>query len=111
MEIFKGVANKIENDAFLKIVSNSIKEIFHNTNGYNNYLIAALLDILLEYKDKIQLDPNLITRVCQESGLISIGALLLEEYIMCYDYDGPTTKKGLGSQNNVETLYWVKLAE
>ncbi|XP_023014378.2 DNA-dependent protein kinase catalytic subunit [Leptinotarsa decemlineata] len=111
LEIFKGIASKAEeNQVFLETVSKSIKEIFNSSTQFNPHLFAALLDILLKNKSKISFDPQLVCYVSQESGLVSTGALLLEEYIIMMD-ELPTSSKRAVGEDTKEALYWVKLAE
>ncbi|KAJ8958549.1 hypothetical protein NQ314_006388 [Rhamnusium bicolor] len=111
-EIFKGLVLKVEkNDLFLQTVSDSIRFIFNNSTYFNSNLFSTLLDILLRNKDKIQFEPQLLSYVCQQSGLVSVGTLLLEEYLISYDDQPSGSKKGTGTGENTETVYWVKLAE
>lgn len=111
-EIFKGIASKAENnESFKENISNSIKHIFNSSTSFNPHVISAMLDILLKNKNKIRMDPQLIAYVCQESGLISIGALLLEDYIYSSDVQPSTSKKGSGCEQDITISYWVKLAE
>ncbi|KAG5877906.1 hypothetical protein JTB14_011622 [Gonioctena quinquepunctata] len=111
LEIFKGLTSKVENDqAFLETVSTSIKHIFNSSTQFNPNLFSALLDILLKNKKNIPFEPQLISYVALESGLVSTGALLLEEYIISLDDLPGGSKRGVGQESG-ETLYWVKLAE
>lgn len=69
-----------------------------------------MLNILLKNTNKIRIEPQLITYVCQESGLLSIGTLLLEEYINSLDDQPSGSKKGIGCEESTEITYWVNLA-
>ncbi|XP_056648968.1 DNA-dependent protein kinase catalytic subunit-like isoform X1 [Diorhabda sublineata] len=114
LEIFKGVASKIENNRFfLTTVSDGIKIIFNTSVQFDRHLFTALLDILLKNKEKMSVDPKLLSYVALESGLASTGALLIEEYIIhdVDDIDGPTASKRTFKEDNKDTLYWIKLAE
>ncbi|CAG9832446.1 unnamed protein product [Diabrotica balteata] len=113
LEIFKGLANKIENNQqFLSSVSDSIKNIFQSSVQFNRYLFAALLDILLKNKEKMVFDTKLISYVAQESGLASTGALLIEEYLISgVGDDMPSTSKRKFREDDRETVSWIKLAE
>lgn len=109
--MFKGIASKMENnDRFIEHVSNGIRHIFNSSMNFNPHVIGAVLDILLK-NNKIRIDPHLISYICQESGLMSIGTLLLEEYILSLDEQPSRSKKGRGCDQNGEITYWVKLAE
>lgn len=111
-EIFKGVASKVErNDRFLYQICDGIKNIFKISTNFSSHFFSALFDILLKHKASIQINPHLIASVSQESGLISTGALLIEDYILHLDDEPPKSKKGSSSHENKETVYWVKLAE
>lgn len=112
-EIFKGIIQKVgKNDLFMKSVLDSIQYIFHNSTNFNPNVISTLLDILLRHKDKFHFgQPQLISYICQQSDLLSIGTLLLEEYLISSDDLPSGSKKGSGTEENKETVYWVKLAE
>lgn len=77
---------------------------------FNPYLIGAMLDILLKNVNKIRIDPQLIAYICQESGLVSVGTLLIEEYILSLDDQPTSSKKGTGCNESDEISYWAKLA-
>lgn len=110
-EIFKGIVSKVvDNENFLDRISNSIKHIFNTSVNFNPYLIGAVLDILLKNTNKIRIEPELIAYVCQESGLISIGTLLLEEYILSLDEQPSGSKRGTGCVESSEISHWVQLA-
>lgn len=112
-ELFKGIIQKVgKNDLFMQSILDSIQYIFHNSTSFNPNLVSTLLGILLMHKDKLHFgQPQLISYVCQQSGLLSIGTLLLEEYLICSDDLPSSSKKGAGTEENKETIYWVKLAE
>lgn len=110
-EILNGISSRIENnEEFLETISKSINHIFNSSTSFNPHLIGAMLDILLKNSNKLRIDPQLITYVCQESGLVSIGTLLLEEYINTLDDQPSESKKGVGCEESTEIAYWVKLA-
>ncbi|XP_030758783.1 DNA-dependent protein kinase catalytic subunit-like [Sitophilus oryzae] len=110
--MFKVLMEKVEgnNRDFVDTLFNKIKYIFDNSTQLNANLFATLLDISLMSKDKFRLDPNSISTVCQQSGLISMGTLLLEEYLMDLDDCPSTSKRGVMVQDP-ETVHWIKLAE
>ncbi|KAJ8918257.1 hypothetical protein NQ315_014127 [Exocentrus adspersus] len=112
-EIFKGIITKVENnETFLQSVLESIQYIFNNSTSFNPNLIGTLFDMLLKHKDKLRFDgPQLVTYVSQQSGLLSVGTLLLEEYLISSDCVPSGSKKGANAEENKETVYWVKLAE
>lgn len=92
-------------------MSQSITHIFGSSTNFNPHLIGALLDVLLKNESKIRVEPELISYVCQESGLVSVGTLLLEQYILSLDEHPTGSKKGSGSAPDREIAHWVKLAE
>ncbi|CAH1171231.1 unnamed protein product [Phaedon cochleariae] len=110
-EIFKGLVDKAgDNRLFLDTITKAIRSIFTSSTQYHPNLIGALFDILLRHKDRIQFDAQTVAFVAQESGLVSVGTLLLEEYVCACDSLPSSSKMGVGQQDK-EAVYWVKIAE
>ncbi|CAG9767394.1 unnamed protein product [Ceutorhynchus assimilis] len=107
--IHKSLKEKLKNtqDGFGNFILESIKHIFTASMQFNANVISTLLDILLQSKKEFQINPELLAKVCQQSGLVSVGALLLEEYLI--SINAPSDYEMY--YDNVETPYWLKLAE
>lgn len=109
-DITKCLINKLE-ETFLKNISESITNIFKNSKQFNTNLFRTLLDIILINKSKIRLAPEIIANVCEASGLISVGTLILEEYLSdIQDASAHGSKTPANTSNNPEINYLVKLA-
>ncbi|XP_050298315.1 DNA-dependent protein kinase catalytic subunit-like isoform X2 [Anthonomus grandis grandis] len=110
--VYKALKEKLKdtNEDFTIKVAEGIRKIFTSSTSHNVNVFSTLLDILLKSKKEIRLDPALISRVCQQSGLISVGTLLIEEYIMNLEDVPTSSKRGTGAEN-LEMRHWLKLAE
>lgn len=95
----------------MEIVTVAIKFIFNNSSQFNVNLFRTLLDMLFSNAKCMVFDPNLITSVCQTSGLLNLGALLLEEYLNNTDDTENEMKRSRGFENGTKAVLWVKLAE
>ncbi|KAK4881292.1 hypothetical protein RN001_004611 [Aquatica leii] len=103
---------KMDNTRFLENVKQSINYVLSNSTEFAPNTIGAFLDIALSYKNEMQFDPAIISNVSEESGLLSIGSLLLEEYLdMNVDVVEPTPAKRARGVETANTYCWVKLAE
>lgn len=84
---------------------------------YTPNVIGILLDIILQHNKnrglkKIDINPDILFTACKNSGLLSVGCLLLEEYInLNEDFDGPSNSKRGCAVGDKTVDYWVKLAE
>lgn len=108
--LFDLVANKTKNaEAFYSEAHNSILNIFMKSTDYTPSLIGTLLDVAFCHKNDIQFDPNLIMKVSEESGLMSVGSLILEEYL-CNETFGCSSSK-ISNNEDEETNLWIKLAK
>ncbi|KAK5649276.1 hypothetical protein RI129_000305 [Pyrocoelia pectoralis] len=103
--------DNVKDDEFTQSIHSSINNIFNNSTQFATNTIGAFLDIALSYTDTIRLHPNIVTTVSEESGLLSIGSLLLEEYLSSdLDEIVPPAKKSRGVESH-QTNHWVKLAK
>ncbi|XP_066255512.1 DNA-dependent protein kinase catalytic subunit-like [Euwallacea similis] len=98
------------NEIFFDKVLDGIKRIFTTSMQYNTNVFSTLLNILLNSKKKFRVDPAIITAVCQQSGLVSVGTLVIEEYIMDLE-PVPSSSKKMSGVGDDETKHWLKLAE
>lgn len=104
-------AKKDFSEKYLSDVALAIKDIFENSVTYNGYFIGALLDVAMKNKDAVTFSPSVISKVSQNSGLLSSGIMLLEEYLISdCQYEVPA-KKSTNSLATPELTCWVKLAE
>ncbi|KAF5289822.1 hypothetical protein FQA39_LY14977 [Lamprigera yunnana] len=94
----------------LENVQKSIYRILNDSTQFIPNTIGAFLDIALVFKKEIKFDPTIIANVSRESGLLSTGSLLLEEYLLSDLSEASSSKKVRGLES-VETCHWVKLAE
>lgn len=114
--LFTNIVNdaieKTENEeAYIEMLHASINRMFTDSSQYNIHFIGALLDIILKQKNTLKLDSNIISNVSQLSGLSSVGALLLEEYLICGIETGPSSaKRSRGVEESDEDTYWIHLA-
>ncbi|ERL91440.1 hypothetical protein D910_08770 [Dendroctonus ponderosae] len=69
-----------------------------------------LLDILLQSQPEIAVDSALISTVSQQSSLMSVGALLIEEYLINGEVLPVPSKRGIINESG-ENTHWLKLAE
>lgn len=105
------MVNKIkDNNQFIENARASIDTIFTTSTQYIPNVIGTFIEIALKYKDRMLFNPDIVTTVCQFSDLYSGGALLLEEYLIAGIDEAGTTKRMRGVED-VETNYWIKLAE
>lgn len=72
--------------------------------------MGTFLDIALAQKNKIMFEPEMISSVCQSSGLTSVGTLLLEEYLIS-EVDTASTSPKRRHEESSENDYWVHLTE
>lgn len=116
--LFSSLINEMSgtSDEFIKNYNSGVLSLFNQTYMYVPNVIGAFLDVSFENNKKrnikkIELDPDVLTNVCKNSGLLPIGCLLLEEYISLNDgtEEPSNSKKGCGVSQKVN--YWVKLAE
>lgn len=85
--------------------------MFSNSTQYNANFMSALFNIALMHKSSMTFDPNLISDVSQLSGLSSVGALLLEEYLISEVDAGPSSaKRNKSAGEDVEDMHWIHLA-
>lgn len=64
------------------------------------------------FKELFLFEPDIIARVCEESGLMSVGTLILEEYIINSNTEiTRQVKRAYGDDVDVIAKYWIKLAE
>lgn len=79
--IFRSMLKEIKSlnreEEFLQKLSTSLKLILENTQG-SKPLVATILEIILN-SYSIRVSPNVIANVSKSCGLLSLGALLLEE--------------------------------
>ncbi|XP_066140487.1 DNA-dependent protein kinase catalytic subunit-like [Euwallacea fornicatus] len=110
--LYKTLNSKLSdiNEIFFSEVLNGIKRIFTTTVQYNTNVFSTLFDILLDSKKKFRVDPAIIAAVCQQSGLASVGTLVIEEYIMELE-PAPSSSKKRSGVGDDETKHWLKLAE
>lgn len=114
--LFTNVVNdavKIAEDkeAYVETLYSSVNRMFTESNQYNTNFIGALLDIALKHKSSMMFDSNVISDVSQLSGLSSVGALLLEEYLISgIETGASSSKRSRGVVENTEDNYWVHLA-
>ena len=98
-----------EKDDFLRCILDSIVNILNSSTVYNNNVMGALLDIVLAHNQKMFIEPELVLKVCRHSGLMPIGSLILEEYLINSDWT-PQYKLPRKHLNDQEINCWVKLA-
>ncbi|XP_046740371.1 DNA-dependent protein kinase catalytic subunit-like [Diprion similis] len=98
--------------AFLQKLSPSLEGILENSQS-SKPLIATIFEIVLNL-DEIQVNPNLIARVSKSSGLLPLGALLLEEKIILGDMQEKTEPIPKRSKYEVQICDaendWLQLA-
>ncbi|XP_046420005.1 DNA-dependent protein kinase catalytic subunit-like [Neodiprion fabricii] len=101
-----------QKQAFLQKLSPSLERILKN-NQSSKPLIATVLEIVLNL-DEIRMNPNLIARVSKSSGLLPLGAILLEEKII--SSDSPEKTEPLSKRSKCEVQIcdaennWLQLA-
>lgn len=96
---------------FMSKMNEAINKIFGDSDIYDSGLMSALLDISMKY-ESMCFHPNIITSVAQNSGLISMGCLILEEYLRRRAFDEPSAKRmRTESYINIEKMHWIRLAE
>lgn len=100
-----------DDNKFITHVNLSINNIFTSSTQFIPNTIGTFLHIALTFKNELRFDPNTITTVCQYSGLLSVGSLLLEEYLVSGDTDYKTPVKKIKGIENVNILQWIKFAE
>lgn len=98
------------NQEFLNDIFKSINNILTNTTLYVPSIMETFITILLTHKDKFDLKSNVavINEVANQSGLFSIGTLLLEQYLSDETEDEPPSakKSKIEGSDNI----WIKLA-
>ncbi|KAH1016070.1 hypothetical protein HUJ04_007350, partial [Dendroctonus ponderosae] len=98
------------NEAFTSLIENSITNIFKQSIQFNSNVFSSLLDILLQSQPEIAVDSALISTVSQQSSLMSVGALLIEEYLINGEVLPVPSKRGIINESG-ENTHWLKLAE
>lgn len=88
-----------------------INSIFTSSTHFVPNTMATFLDLAWGCKKQMQFDPNVIAMVSQASGLFSVGALIIEEYITAQDCTAPSTSKRMRGVDSPIVAYWTKLAE
>ncbi|KAB0800482.1 hypothetical protein PPYR_06222 [Photinus pyralis] len=102
--------DQAESDEFSQSMNTGINNILNTSTQFATNTIGTFLDIALSFTDTMRFDPNIITTVSEESGLLSLGSLLLEEYLSSSLEEAPASKKRRGVESP-QTNHWVKLAE
>lgn len=113
VSLFKAIVDKTSSkDIFFATLKNSINTIFQNSVQFVPNVMGTFFDLILSNTEVMRLEPDILTEVCRSSGLISVGTLLLEDYLICgfYDEESPA-KKSKGNGFDVEQEHWAKLAE
>lgn len=105
----------------MEICNNEKKliNILHETNTYTTNLVGAFFEVALLYKFDIKIPHDIITVASQQSGLLTLGALLLEESLSDdsyhdqthHDDEEPPSKRIAGTITNTRIDYWIKLSE
>lgn len=99
------------NSAFIEKITEATNKIFSTTIQYNASVMGAFLELTIEHKDTIRLQPDVIATVCQSSGLISTGITIFEEYLLSScDFTEPAIKR-IKTEENIENDYWIYLSE
>ncbi|KAF5300806.1 hypothetical protein FQR65_LT09109 [Abscondita terminalis] len=113
--IFTSLVNKMktgntETIQFTESVKKYINNILSSSTEFAPNTIGTFLDITLTYKHEMQFEPIKIANASIESGLLSVGSLVLEEYLEMKT-DEPTPAKRCRGVESADTNCWVKLAE
>lgn len=96
---------------FIEKLAETTNKIFSSTFQYNPSVIEAFLELVIQHKDTIQIEPELIATVCQSSGLISTGIAIFEEYLLSsFDVVEPAAKR-VKTTESLENDCWVYLSE
>lgn len=110
--MLESLINKVEDSSvFVEQLSDVTNKIFTTTSQYNPSVMGAFLELAIENKDTIKLQPELVATVCQSSGLIATGITIFEEYLLSsFDVVEPNIKKTKTTEN-IENDYWIYLSE
>lgn len=88
----------------------AINRIFNISVQFQPSLIRTFLNFALEHKETVKFDPEVIYTVCQSSGLISNGIMILEDYLISSsDADEPSIKRS--RSDGLENECWIYLSE
>lgn len=113
--MFESITNKLEGnrDDFINDIMVGVNYIFENSLIYDTNVMGALLDVVLNQRKLFQFPSDVIAKVSLNSGLLSSGALILEEYLISNNFnsDEPVAKQSRGYSDNAEIECWAKLAE
>lgn len=104
-------SENVEDDSFTSSINIGIDNIFKRSIQFIPSTMGTFLDIVLTYKNYMQFEPNVIANVCENSGLFSVGCLILEEDIVNSETSyNVSAKRGRGIEND-DSINWIKLAE
>ncbi|XP_022913511.2 DNA-dependent protein kinase catalytic subunit-like [Onthophagus taurus] len=96
-----------EDQNFILEITSTINEIFKSSITYNSYFMSSLLNVILKIPGS-SFSPETITTVASNSGLISSGILILEEYLISqHNVEIPSKRK---PSSNAKLKIWVNLA-
>ena len=101
--------NNRDDPIFVEYIKKNINNIFVSSTRFIPNVMSAFLDIALAQKNNMQFQPDTISNVCQSGGLLSLGTLLIEEYLISNENLKCEAKRS--RSENAESLHWVKLAE
>ncbi|XP_060523292.1 DNA-dependent protein kinase catalytic subunit-like isoform X2 [Cylas formicarius] len=107
--LFRGLSVHIADDR--DSYADAIKRIFTESVQFNAHLFSVLFDVLLEQKRLVRFDSDLVSNISRQSGLLSVGSFLLEEYIADGGDVEPGPSKRSFRQDDPETQHWIRLAE
>lgn len=110
--MLEGLIEKLaDSGVFIEKIGEAANKIFSTTFQYNPFVIEAFLELAVQHKDTIKIQPELIATVCQSSGLISMGIAIFEEYLLSsFDVVEPAAKR-VKTAESVGNDYWVYLSE
>lgn len=112
--IFRNVFDNFLTDDNTEYANDILKQMNKNLVASTLFVpsfIETYLTIALMHKQKfdVKLGPDVISRTCLNSGLLSTGALLFEQYILDEYMDEIPSKKS--KLENICDNYWIKLAQ
>lgn len=74
--------------------------------------MGSLLSVILKFPNLFTFDSTTIAKVSEESGLLSLGCLILEEYIINTNSECTRQlKRKYGDDVDENLKYWIRLAE
>lgn len=114
LSVFRGLVEKNKTDEFANSVFRGINKLLAETTQFNPNVIETFLSIALNHRARFdsKLSPSLVCDASRSSGLLAVGSLLLEEYIINdVDYAAPAKKSCSHFDDESVTSCWVKLAE